>query len=245
MVEVAVDSVAGARAAAAAGAHRLELCGCLEAGGLTPSAGLFAAVRAAVALPVFAMLRPRPGDFVYDDDEFAVLGADLRRLRAAGADGFVGGALRPDGEVDVDRVAELVALARPLPVTFHRAFDLVAEPARALEALVAAGAARVLTSGQAPTAVAGADAIARHVAAAAGRLIVVAGAGVRPENVRALVDGTGVREVHLSATAFRPSPMRCRRDEVDVAPPPAPDRLARRTTDGAVVAAVLAALRFA
>ncbi len=243
VVEVAVDSVAGATTAAAAGADRLELCSSLVLGGLTPSVGLFAAVRAAVMLPVFAMVRPRAGDFAYDATEFDVLLRDLRHLRAAGADGIVVGALRPDGAVDRERLGALVAAAAPLPLTFHRAFDLVADPAAALATLAAAGVARVLTAGQAATAVAGAAAIARHVAAAAGRPAIVAGAGIRPDNVLDVVRRTGVREVHLSATAWQPGPMQFRREGVPMATALAPDEHARRTTDGAAVAAVVAALR--
>jgi copper homeostasis protein len=242
VVEVAVDAVAGARAAAAAGADRLELCASLVEGGLTPSRGAIDAVRAAVTLPVFAMVRPRAGDFAYDAGEFDVMLRDVAHLRAAGAAGIVTGVLRPDGHVDGERLRALVAAAGPLPVTFHRAFDLCADPAEALEVLVAAGVTRVLTSGQAASASAGAEAIARHVAQAGDRLAVMAGAGVRPENVRELVVRTGVREVHLSATMWRPGAMRFRREGVPMATAPAPDEHSRRQTDGAAVAAVVAAL---
>lgn len=242
-VEVAVDSAKGAGAAAAAGADRLELCSSLVEGGLSPSAGLLAAVRATVRLPVFAMVRPRGGDFCYDDGEFDAMCRDVVFLREHGADGIVTGVLRTDGDVDAERLRELVAAAAPLPVTFHRAFDCVRDPDAALETLIAAGVARVLTSGQAATASAGAAAIARHVTAAAGRLGVVAGAGVRADGVRDLVLRTGVCEVHLSATAWQPSPMAFRREAVAIATavPPAGD--ARRVTDAAAVTAVVEALR--
>ncbi|MBL8726950.1 MAG: GAF domain-containing protein [Planctomycetes bacterium] len=242
VVEVAVDSVAGARTAAAAGADRLELCSSLAEGGLTPSAGLLAAVQAAVRVPVCTMVRPRAGDFRYDDGEFDVMLRDVVHLRAAGAAGIVAGVLRADGHVDAERLRELVAAARPLPVTFHRAFDLVADPAAALEALIAAGVARVLTSGQAATAIDGAEAIARHVAAAGTRLRVIAGAGVRPDNVRDLVQRTGVQDVHLSATVWRPGAMLFRRPGVPIATTRAPDEFAVRGTDGNAVAKVVAAL---
>lgn len=242
-VEVAVDSATGADAAAAAGADRLELCSSLVEGGLTPSGGLLAAVRARVRVPVFAMVRPRGGDFCYDDGEFDAMRRDVVLLREHGADGIVTGVLGPGGDVDAERLRELVAAARPLPVTFHRAFDCVRDPEAALATLIATGVVRVLTSGQAATAAAGAAAIARHVRWCAGRLTVVAGAGVRADGVRALVETTGVREVHLSATAWQPSPMTFVRDTVAIATavPPAPD--ARRVTDTAAVRAVVEALR--
>lgn len=242
LVEVAIDSVAGARAAEAAGADRLELCASLVEGGLTPSLGAIDAVRAAVALPVFAMVRPRAGDFAYDAAEFDVMLRDVAWLRAAGANGIVTGVLRPDGHVDRERLRALVAAAAPLPVTFHRAFDLCADPAAALEGLVAAGVARVLTSGQAADAPRGVEAIARHVARAGDRLVVMAGAGVRPDNVRELVVRSGVREVHLSATVWRAGAMQFRREGVPMATTAPPDEHSRRETDGAAVAAVVAAL---
>lgn len=242
VVEVAVDSVTGARLAAAAGADRLELCGSLAEGGLTPSAGLLAAVLAAVRVPVFVMVRPRAGDFLYDDGEFETMRRDVAYLRTAGAAGIVTGVLHEDGRVDHERLRELVATARSLPVTFHRAFDLAAEPAAALEVLIAADVARVLTSGQAASASDGADAIARHVAAAGDRLVVVAGAGVRAATVRELVDRTGVREVHLSATVWRPSAMQYRRDGVPIATTTPPDAFAVRGTDGDAVSRLKAAL---
>ncbi|MBL9075957.1 MAG: copper homeostasis protein CutC [Planctomycetes bacterium] len=243
LVEVAVDSLAGASTAEAHGADRLELCTSLAEGGLTPSAGLLAAVRAAVRLPVFVMARPRAGDFCYDDGEFAVLLRDVAGARAAGADGIVAGVLCSDGTVDEARLRALVAAAAPLPLTFHRAFDHAADPVPALAALIAAGVARVLTSGQAATALAGAATIARCVAAAGDRLTVMAGAGVCADTVHELVQRTGVREVHLSATTWRPGAMAFRRAAVPIATavPPAADAV--RTTDGAAVAAVVAALR--
>ena len=243
VVEVAVDSLAGARAAAHAGADRLEVCSSLAEGGLTPSLGLFEAVRAAVQLPIFAMVRPRGGDFLYDDDDFDIMLRDLRLLRGAGADGIVSGALVAAGGLDEARLAELVARTHPLPFTCHRAFDLCADPAAAIETLVQVGAARVLTSGQAPSAPAGAPAIARHVAAAGSRLVVMAGAGVRDDNIRPLVAATGVREVHLSAGVWRASGMRFQRRGVRMGPSAPPEEHSWRATDGTLVAAVVEALR--
>lgn len=240
-VEVAVDSVAGAVAAAAAGADRIELCQDLGAGGLTPTPGLVDAVRSAVSIPVMAMVRPRPGDFLYDAGEWDTVLRDAAWL-AARVDGIVGGALRADGALDRARLAELAAAAAPLPLTCHRAFDLCADALAAIDALAELGVARVLTSGQAPSAAAGAALLRACVQRAGDRMVVVAGGGVRPDNVRALLAATGVREVHLSASTWQPSAMVFRRDGVPMGSPPR-DELTLRTTDGALVAAVVAAVR--
>lgn len=242
LVEVAVDSVAGARAAVAAGAQRLELCAALELGGLTPSLGLLAEVRAAVAAPVFAMVRPRGGDFLYDSGEFAAMLRDVAALRAAGAAGIVSGALRADGGLDRERLRELKLATGAAAFTCHRCFDLCADAAAALETLVELGVPRVLTSGQAASAPAGAAAIRGLVERARDRLIVMAGAGVRADNVRELVATSGVREVHLSATSWRPSGMAYRREGVPMGAAGGAGEYVVRATDGEMVARVVRAV---
>ncbi|MFO1031058.1 MAG: copper homeostasis protein CutC [Planctomycetota bacterium] len=242
LVEVAVDSLTGAEAAVAGGADRLELCACLQEGGLTPSLGLFEAVRAAVAVPVFVMLRPRPGDFLYDRGEFAAMQRDAAHFRRAGANGLVAGVLTSDGALDGPRLRELFALGDGLPCTCHRAFDLCRDPDAALTTLLDLGAARVLTSGQASSAALGSERIRRCVAIAGARLTVLAGAGVRDDNVAALVAATGVREVHLSATRWQPSGMTFRRESVPMGSASPSDEYQLRTTDPAMVARVRQAL---
>jgi len=215
LLEICVDSVASARAAAAGGADRLELAAALaDGGGITPSAGLLAAVRAAVSLPLHVLIRPRSGDFCYSDDEFAVMKRDIALAKRLGADGLVFGILRPDGSVDAPRTAELIRHARPLSVTFHRAFDMTADPFAALEAVIDLGCDRLLTSGQERTAYAGRALIAQLVARAAGRLIVMPGAGVNEENIAELLRATGAREVHSSARAVQPGRMLFRNERV-------------------------------
>lgn len=243
LVEAAVDSVDGAVAAEAAGADRLELCSALLEGGLTPSMGLLTAVREAVAVPVFAMVRPRGGDFLYSRAEFDVLERDARLLRDAGADGLVTGALLPAGEIDAERLARVRELAAGLPITCHRAFDLCADPDAALATLKRLGIERVLTSGQAASAAAGAEVIARLVASAGEDITVVAGAGVRAGNAAEIVRRTGCREIHLSATAWRDSAMAFRRDGVPMGIAPPPAEHAVRRTDAEMIAAVVAAVR--
>lgn len=242
LVEVAVESVAGAYAAVMGGAGRIELCQSLDEGGLTPSAGLCAAVCAVMTIPVFAMVRPRSGDFLYEPGEVDAMVRDVEALRDAGAAGIVVGALTKDGEVDRRRMAEFVDLASDLPVTFHRAFDVCRDPGEALDALAELGVRRVLTSGQARTAHDGRFAIREAVQRAGDRLSIMAGAGVRPENVARLVEMTGVREVHLSAAGSRDSRMKFRRDGVPMGRA-GEDEYSLRTTEETMVARVVAALR--
>ena len=203
LVEACVDSVESARAAAHGGARRVELCDALFDGGTTPSAGMIAACKEAVSVPVFVMIRPRGGDFVYSEEERDVMRRDVGVARELGADGIVIGGLLPNGEVDVALVGMLVEMARGLPVTFHRAFDLTPDLGASLDSLADAGVQRILTAGGAATASEGASMLATLVRRVGSRLMVMAGGGVREENVRALVSTSGVREVHVRLTRLR------------------------------------------
>jgi len=197
-IEACVESLEAAVAAAAGGAHRIELCVNLAVGGTSPSNALLAACLSKLALPVFVMVRPRGGDFCYSAAERAGMLTEIGRAKEAGAQGIVMGALREGGTVDDTLTRELIAAARPLPVTFHRAFDDCLDAEKTLETLIALGAARILTSGQATTAPQGAAMIAKLVRLAAGRIGILAGGGINGDNVSALVRASGVREVHLS-----------------------------------------------
>jgi copper homeostasis protein len=200
LVEACVDSVASALAAERGGARRLELCDALFDGGTTPSAGMIAACKEAVSIPVFVMIRPRGGGFIYSDVERDVMRRDVVAARELGADGLVIGGLRPDGVVDLALVRLLMDSAQDLPVTFHRAFDLTPDLEASLASLAHAGVHRVLSSGGAPTAADGAKTLAKLVRQAGSRLTVMAGGGVRDENVRTLVSVSGLREVHVRLT---------------------------------------------
>jgi copper homeostasis protein len=200
LVEVCVGSVASAIAAERGGARRLELCAALADGGTTPSAGMIAACKAAVAIPVFVMVRPRGGGFVYSEVEREVMRGDVVIARELGADGIVFGGLRRDATIDVSLVRTMMEAAGGLPVTFHRAFDFARDAREALEALVDNGVHRVLTSGGAPTAAEGAPVLAALVREAGSRLVVMAGGSVRDESVRELVTVAGVRELHVRLT---------------------------------------------
>ena len=203
VVEVAVTDVDGVRVARAAGAHRVELCVALEVGGLTPSLGLVErAVEAAGPLGVHVLLRPRPGDFVHDEDDLAIVLRDAGVVLGAGAAGIVVGPLRPDGRLDLDALRRLRDVAAGAELTVHRGFDVDPDVESGVEDLLAVGADRVLTSGGAASAHDGTARIARAVVAATGRLAVMAGGGVRPERVPDLVAATGVGDVHLSARSL-------------------------------------------
>ncbi len=217
LVEACVDAIDAALEAERGGAGRIELCGELLQGGVTPSAGLIAAVWDRIDIPLFVLVRPRPGDFLYTDDELDVMRRDIEQAKAAEVDGVVLGALTVDGEVDVERLRPLVELARPMSVTFHRAFDLVPRQDAALAALLELGVDRVLTSGSSANALAGATEIAGLVQLAAERLVVMAGGSITPDNVREIVEKTGVREVHVRGAGRVASAMRYRRGDVPIA----------------------------
>jgi copper homeostasis protein len=200
LVEACVDSVASALAAEKGGAGRLELCDNLFDGGTTPSAGMISAVKAAVRIPVFVIVRPRGGGFVYTPDEIGVMRLDIEAAKMLGADGIVIGTLTRDARVDEEQLRALMAQAGDRPVTFHRAFDLARDTGEALETLMRCGVQRVLTSGGAASAIEGVEAIAGLVKRGAGRIAVMAGGGVREETVQELVHRGGVGEVHVRGT---------------------------------------------
>lgn len=216
VVEICVDSVESAIAAERGGADRIELCSDLLEGGITPSAGLLAQARHSVGIGIFVMIRPRGGDFCYTPAEFAVMREDVRQAFRLGADGLVLGVLHRDGCVDLERTHSLVALAYPMPVTFHRAIDMTPDPVASLEDAIGTGATRVLTSGGAPQAAQGAAVIAEMVTSAAGRVGVMAGGGIVPHTIRAVAAATGATEFHASLRTAVPSPVEYRRSGVEM-----------------------------
>ena len=189
------------------GADRIELCANPHEGGTTPSHGVIAVARECTSIQLFPIIRPRGGDFLYSDLEFTAMIDDIDRCRDLGCDGVVIGMLRADGTVDTDRCAELIRHAGPMQVTFHRAFDRVADPLAALEQIIDMGCARILTSGQHPDVESGRDMLKTLVEAAGDRIIIMPGSGVRSANVVALAEHTGARAFHSSARTVHPSTM--------------------------------------
>jgi copper homeostasis protein len=200
LIEACVDSVASAVAAERGGAGRLELCDNLFDGGTTPSAGMISAVKAAVKIPVFVIVRPRGGGFVYSDTEIGVMRLDIEAARMLGADGIATGALTRESRVATAQMRTLLDSAGALPTTFHRAFDLTPDVNQSLEDLMALGIKRVLTSGGAANALAGVSQIAALVKRSAGAVTIMAGGSVREENVQEVVHRAGVPEVHVRGT---------------------------------------------
>ena len=202
LLEVCVDSLDGLERAQAGGASRIELCSRLDVGGLSPRADLLSAARAVARVPLHVMVRPRPGDFVYDGDEFATMRREIAALSAIETPGVVFGLLGRDGAIDRELTRELVAIAHPMSVTFHRAFDEARDLDEALDVLIELGIDRVLTSGGKPDAFEGRHVLRRLVERARGRIVILPGGGVRAHNAAAILADSGATELH-SSTPFR------------------------------------------
>ncbi len=216
ILEVCVDSVDSAVAAERGGAHRVELCSNLLDGGVTPSSGLIGAVRQKIAIALHVMIRPRSADFCYSDDEFKIMQDDISVAKQLGADGVVLGILDLDGRVDAKRTRQLVDLAAPLRVTFHRAFDMSSDLFASLRDLQAAGVHCVLTSGGQQTAAEGAETLRRLVEAANGGMSIMAAGGIEDHNVASLIERTCVREIHASLKFPVPSSMRYQNEKISM-----------------------------
>ncbi|MDR3387906.1 MAG: copper homeostasis protein CutC [Rudaea sp.] len=208
LLEIAANSVASALAAQDGGADRIELCSALELGGLTPSRAQIVMARDRLRIPVYVLIRPRAGDFLYTDLECETMLRDIETSKAIGCDGVVIGVLDADGCIDQVRCRVLIAAAGKLGITFHRAFDLTRDPRQALEDAVALGCERILTSGAQTNAVAGADQISALITQAAGRIAVMPGAGIDEHNIAALRRATRACEFHASAKRILHSTMR-------------------------------------
>jgi copper homeostasis protein len=196
-IEVCVDSVASALAAERGGANRIELCSNLPEGGTTPTAGTIEIVRSKISIGMHVMIRPRSGDFCYNDDEFEIMRRDMLVARQFSVNGVVFGILTHDGAVDVPRTRELVELARPLSVTFHRAFDVSSDLSQAIEDVILTGADRILTSGGKQTAAEARATLANLARAANGRITILACGGINASNAATTIRETGVKEIHV------------------------------------------------
>ncbi|GAA4637272.1 copper homeostasis protein CutC [Actinoallomurus vinaceus] len=241
--EICLDSADGVAAAAEAGADRVELCAALFEGGITPSIGMIEQAVAAAAgrIKVHVIIRPRGGDFVYTPAEAEVMLRDIAAVKAGGADGVVIGALTPDADIDTELCARLVEAARPLSVTFHRAYDVTRDPEAAFEDVVALGVDRLLTSGAAPSALEGADLIARLVQKAAGRIVILAAGGINERTAARVAEQTGTEEMHFTASEALPSPSRFARPDIYMGGALYPPEAVRAVTTTARVQSIIAA----
>ncbi len=203
LLEVCCGDIQSARAAAQGGAQRIELCAALEADGLTPSAGLIAEARRIAGLRLHVLIRPREGNFAYDDEEFCIMESDIHMARQLGADGVVIGALTPERDIDVEHCRALMRAAEGMQVTFHRAFDQCRNPQEALEQIIGLGCHRLLTSGQCRTAVEGIPLLRSLVEQSQGRIIIMPGAGVNPDNAQMILQQTGAIEIHGSLRSLQ------------------------------------------
>lgn len=199
LLEVIAFDLISCAVAESAGANRIELCANPPEGGTTPSLGMMKLARQITPLPLFPIIRPRGGDFLYSADEFACMQADIRMAKQVGCEGVVIGMLNSDGTIDRERTARLVELAYPMEVTFHRAFDRTRDPLEALDDVIKTGCTRVLTSGQHPTALEGSKIIRKLNDAADDQIIIMPGSGVRSSNLESLYEQTGATEFHSSA----------------------------------------------
>jgi copper homeostasis protein len=206
-LEICSFDLLSALIAQEAGAHRVELCAGPAEGGTTPGPGLIRAARERILIDVYPIIRPRGGDFLYTEEEFDVMRKEVAYCREMGCNGVVIGLLNADGSIDKPRTSRLVEIAYPLGVTFHRAFDWAANPFEALEDIIGLGCERILTSGQRPGAMEGAELINELVRQADDRIIIMPGSGVRADNILALAEKTGATEFHTSARTMIPSRM--------------------------------------
>lgn len=199
LLEICVDSLQSALNAQSGGAHRIELCENLYQGGVTPSAAKIKLAAERLHIPVFVLIRPRKGDFLYSAPEFDTMLEDVRIAQHLGASGIVSGTLLPDGDIDMDRTRLLVEAAHPLPFTFHRAFDMCREPLRAIDQLAAAGVRHILSSGQQPSAALGLNNLRRFARYAGNRITVMACGGLLPDNIGPLLEIEELQAFHAAA----------------------------------------------
>ena len=238
ILEICAGSVESAIAARDGGAKRIELCAALEVGGVTPSAGVIAEARKIDGLVLNVIIRPRGGDFLYNEYEVACMEEDIRTCKRLGADGVVIGALTAEGDIDKAVCKRLIEAADGMSVTFHRAFDMCRNPHEALEELISLGCDRVLTSGQAPTAEAGIPLLKQLVEQAVGRIIIMPGCGVNSKNAAMILQATEATEIHASARKSVGSGMVFRHSGVSMGNPDS-DEYARKETDVNEVRAIV------
>ncbi len=230
-LEICVDTVESAFNAQLGGADRVELCDNLIQGGTTPSYGMILSARNNLTIDLNVIIRPRGGDFLYSDSEYDIMRQDIEVCGECGVNGIVIGILQQDGEIDIERTAKLIELAHPMTATFHRAFDMCADPFRGLQDVISSGASRLLTSGQKDKAFEGTELISKLVRKAGSRIIIMPGSGLNESNIKELATSTGAKEFHLSGRSITESEMIFRREGIAVGGVPEIPEFSRKVTD--------------
>jgi copper homeostasis protein len=238
-LEICVDSVDSAITAEAAGAHRVELCANLAEGGTTPGYGTIVTARANLSIALHVLIRPRSSDFLYNEKEMEIMTRDIEMCGKAGVDGVVIGLILPDGNIDIERTSKVIEFARPMKVTFHRAFDLCKDPVKGLEDIISTGADRVLTSGQMHTAIGGVDLLRNLVLQANDRIVIMPGSGIDDSNIEYIAKVTGAHEFHLSARKSIDSKMRFRRHGLRMGKTSDEDEYSMQVADGEKIANII------
>lgn len=216
LLEVCANGIHSAINAQQAGADRIELCENLDGGGTTPSSGTIKLAREKLSIPIHVLIRPRAGDFIYSNEEFEIMKRDIEFCQSNGINGVVLAVLKSDGTIDMERCKELVQLAKPMSITFQRAFDFVKDPFVALEEIISLGCDRILTSGQKQNVLEGSELIHHLVQLANNRIILLAGAGINEENIQEVVRRTGTNEFHFSAKGKVESEMKYKKEGLNL-----------------------------
>lgn len=243
-IEICANSAQSALMAQQGGAYRVELCAGIPEGGTTPSAGEICAARALLKQTrLNVIIRPRGGDFLYSELEREIMIRDIELCKSVGVDGVVFGCLTADGDIDVAAMSRMMKVAEGLDVTFHRAFDVCRNPEDAMEQIISLGCNRILTSGQAPTALEGVELLKKLVDRADGRIIIMPGCGVRPDNIHRIAEATGATEFHFSGRSKYESGMRYRNPSVSMGGTVVVDEYSQEITDPSIVKAAIDALK--
>lgn len=242
-LEICVDNVESAIIAQNAGADRIELCNNLLEGGTTPGFGIISSVRSNIAIGLHVIIRPRGGDFLYNGLEYDIMQRDIEVCGEYGVDGVVLGMLLPDGTIDIDRTAKLSELARPMSVTFHRAFDMCKDPFKGLEDVISSGANRLLTSGQRISADEGADMIKQLIIQAGKRIIIMPGAGINLSNIIRIASKTGAEEFHLTGRKIIDSEMIYRAQNISMGANPDIPEFSRKVADADMIRSIISNLK--
>ena len=238
-LEICVDSLESAIIAQTAGANRVELCDNLIEGGTTPGYGTIVSVRNNLTIGMNVIIRPRGSDFLYSDPEFDIMRRDIEVCGEAGADGIVVGILLRDGNIDIERTSRLIEFARPMEVTFHRAFDMCLDPVKGIEDIILSGAERVLTSGQKNNASEGSEIIRNLVKQSDNRIIIMAGGGINESNIASIAGITGASEFHLTGRKVIDSEMIYRKSGISIGDPVGKTEFSRKVADHEKIANII------